>query len=59
MKKTLIYLGFYSKRDVLLLVNVYFRKDSPTSFKLHLLHYLSTPGYSVEAMKKFSGLDQS
>ena len=57
MKKTLIYLGFYLKRDVLLLVNVYFRKDSPTSFKLHLLHYLSTLGYSLEAMKKFSGLD--
>ena len=54
----LIYLGFYLKRDVLLLAVAYqnFRKESATSFKLDSLHYMSTPGYSSEAMEKFTGV---
>ena len=55
MKKALIYLGFYLKRHVLLLVNLYqnFRKDLPNSFQLDLLHYISTPGNSLESMCQF------
>lgn len=58
MKKALIYLVFYLKRHVLLLVNLYqnFRKHSRNSFKLDLLHYISTSGHSLEAMEKFSGV---
>ena len=58
MKKALTYLGFYLKRHILLLVNLYqnFRKDSRNSFKLDLLYYISTPGHSLEAMEKFSGV---
>ena len=48
----------YLTVDILLLTYVFetFRKESADSFKLDLLHYISTPGYSVDAMKKFNGI---
>ena len=48
----------YVTVDVLLLACVFktFRKESVDSFKLDLLDYISTSGYSWDAMEKFNGI---
>ena len=46
------YHDLYLKVDVLLLTSVFetFRKESINSFELDFAHYLSTSGYSWDAM---------
>ena len=50
------YVYLYSKVDVLLLACVFetFRKESIKSFELHPVHYLYTPGYNWDVMKRFN-----
>ena len=46
------------KKDVLLLADVSrtFRKESANSFKLEPFHHILIPGYSSDAIKKFTGV---
>ena len=53
------YCDFYLKCGVLLLPDVVlnFRTNSINSFELYPAHYLSTPGYSQDAVLRFTGAD--
>ena len=53
------YHDLYLKVDVLLLACVFetFRKDSINYFELDAAHYLSTPGYSWDAMLRFTDVN--
>ena len=59
MKTTKDYHDLYLEVDVLSLACVFeaFRKESINSFELDPAHYLSTPGYSWDAMLRFADVN--